>query len=198
MTGGGPRLAMGLSVHTGWAACCVVGGDPRAPRVVARERVELLGDAERFVFHRAAEMQPDEVERYVRDVREKGVRAGKTAISAVATRAGAEGTLRSCAVIAREGAMPSSIASIVSAHPRIHTSEGLFHRDVFCEAAKACGLDVRVVPPKDLDARAARTFDVTPARLASLLAAAGRALGPPWGKDEKAAALAAWMVKAST
>jgi hypothetical protein len=28
--------AIGLSVHTGWAACCLVSGDVRAPEVLAR------------------------------------------------------------------------------------------------------------------------------------------------------------------
>jgi hypothetical protein len=116
------QLCMGLSVHTGWAACCVVGGDVHRPSIVARKRIEVLEDAERFVFH----------------------------------------------------------------------------RDVMRDAAKACGLDARVLSPKDLDARAARVFATTPAEVASLLAAAGRGLGPPWGKDEKLAALAAWTMLAET
>ena len=50
--------AVGLSVHTGWAACCVVSGDVRAPEILAREVIEILGDRERFVFHVAAAMKP--------------------------------------------------------------------------------------------------------------------------------------------
>jgi len=39
------RYVLGLSVHTGWAACVVAGGSVRAPRLDAREEIELLGDS---------------------------------------------------------------------------------------------------------------------------------------------------------
>ncbi len=54
------RLALGLNVHTGWAAAVVAGGDWVAPFLAAREHVELLGEDQRFVFHKAAEMPPGE------------------------------------------------------------------------------------------------------------------------------------------
>jgi hypothetical protein len=40
--------ALVVSVHTGWAACVVVGGTLRQPEIVANEIVQLLPDPERF------------------------------------------------------------------------------------------------------------------------------------------------------
>ena len=63
--------ALGISVHTGWAACVVVGGSLRKPEIVANEIIEMLGDAERFCFHMAAEMKPAEAESWIARKREK-------------------------------------------------------------------------------------------------------------------------------
>ncbi|MFL5249282.1 MAG: hypothetical protein ACJ79V_15805, partial [Myxococcales bacterium] len=65
---------------------------------------------------------------------------------------------------------------ILAAHPRIHTAEGCFYRDVFREA---CPVRVLLVPPSSLDA-----------------ATIGKIARPPWGRDQKLAALAAWAVLA--
>lgn len=191
------RFALGLSVHTGWAACCVVGGDLREPDVAAREIVEMLGDPERFVFHRAAEMKRDRAEQSVASARRDALVAAKESVAALVDRMRAEGRrIARCAIVARHGELPP-LDDIVSAHPRIHTAEGTFYRDVLREAAASCAMETRVVAPKELGALAAEAMDVKTAQIATLLAAAGRALGPPWGKDEKTAALAAWTVLAT-
>ena len=51
-----PR-ALGISIHTGWAACVVAGGSLAKPEIFANEVIEILDDSERFCFHMAAEMQ---------------------------------------------------------------------------------------------------------------------------------------------
>ena len=53
------QRAIGISVHTGWAACVVVavGGSLSRPETVANETIEILGASERFCFHLAAQMQ---------------------------------------------------------------------------------------------------------------------------------------------
>ena len=188
------RCAVGFSVHTGWAACCVISAELRAPAILARERIELLGDAQRFVFHRAAELNPTDGRRSVADARVEAARAAKRALEGLVERARAEGlTIVGCAVVARQGTLPP-LAEIVKAHPRIHTAEGGFFRDVLIEAAAAQGIAAQIVPPKELDALAAKTLGMPAAQLATLLAAAGKRAGPPWGRDEKLAALAAWTL----
>jgi hypothetical protein len=78
-----------------------------------------------------------------------------------------------CAIVARSGTIPS-LPEILQSHPRMHTCEGYFYRDVLCEA---CGIPTRVVAPVSLD-----------------VAKVGKLAPPPWGKDQKLAALAAWSI----
>jgi hypothetical protein len=190
-------LALGLSVHTGWAVCVAAGGNLQAPHVVARVEVELLNDQARFVFHRAAEASASAAEKLVARARAD---AGANARGALERLAGdlrkAGHDVARCAVVAKPGPMPASIAEIVAAHPRIHTAEGLFYRDVLCDAAKATGLRIEVLSPKELERTAASALNVPVGRLSDFLARAGKAIGPPWSKDQKVSALAAWITLA--
>jgi hypothetical protein len=177
--------AIGVSVHTGWAACVAAGGSLRAPRIEAREELEMLGDADRFVFHRAAEMDPAEAKQYVARAEAEATEHATAAIARIRDGLRAAGhDILACAIVAKDAPMLASLAEIVAAHPRIHTAEGRFYRDVLRRAADANRLKVRIVSPKVLGLAAA----------AALLADAGRQVGKPWGKDQKMAALAAWSL----
>jgi hypothetical protein len=192
-------VALGLSVRTGRAACVAAGGSPEAPRIAARAAIEILGERERFVFHRAAEASARQAHELVARARADAAANAGAALARLADdlrRAGHD--VSRCAVVAKLGAMPASIAEIVAAHPRIHTAEGLFYRDVLVEAARGADLRVEVLSPKDLEHTAAAATHVTPVRLLDALARVGRAVGPPWGKDQKAGALAAWITLTRT
>jgi hypothetical protein len=179
------RCAIGLSVHTGWAACVVASGSLRAPRIHARERLQLLPDRERFVFHRAAEMDLAEAKRSVARAGERAFGAAAAAIAQLTWRARAAGDDPvACAIAGKQTPMPQSLEEILAAHARIHAAEGCFYRDILRRAAEAHGLPVRMVAPDALGLGDA----------AALLAEAGRAAGKPWAKDQKLAALAAWRV----
>jgi hypothetical protein len=171
------RLALGLSVHTGWAACVLAGGGLREPHIAARERVDILGDPDRFLFHRAAEMKRADAERAIA-LAEKN--AGGRAEAAI--RRLAEGRdVRVCAIVAKAGAMPV-LEAVLASHSRIHAAEGIFYRDLLVAAAKANGLQTQVVPPSTLDPNGPALLRV------------GRIVGRPWNRDWKVAALAAWHV----
>ena len=66
------------------------------------------------------------------------------------------------------------LEQVLASHPRLHTAEGCLYRDVFRDA---CKVPAQIVPPASLDA-----------------SKLGKLAGPPWGKDQKLAALAAWKV----
>jgi hypothetical protein len=160
--------AIGISVHTGWAACVVVGGTLREPVIAANEVIEILGDAERFCFHMAAEMDRAAAREWIARARTKAVANARKALAPLAARqAGA------CAIVAKDRD-PGDLDHVLAAHPRIHTAEGCFYRDVLREA---CPVPVRLVAPSSLD----------PSRVGALAP-------PPWGRDQKLAALAAWTV----
>jgi hypothetical protein len=168
-------LALGICVHTGWAAVVVAGGGWKNPVLAAREHVELLGESERFVFHRAAEMRLDEARTWVARARSEAT----TRASAVMKRLVTAHDVEACGLVAKKAAL-LPLEEIVAAHPRIHTAEGGFYRDVLRAAAEATGMKVKVIAPGELDAKDVR------------LASVGRVVGRPWSADWKMAVMAAW------
>ncbi len=165
------KRALGLSVHTGWAAAVVVAGTPAKPVVLLRERIQILGDDERFLYHMAADMKPSAAAPWIATKRVKALRQAKAALERILTE-----EVVACAIVAKTGD-PGELDAILAAHPRIHTAEGCFYRDVLQAASK---VPVRIVPPKTLEV----------SKMDALLGKVGR----PWGKDQKLAALAAWHV----
>jgi hypothetical protein len=162
------RRAIGMSVHTGWAACVVVGGTLAKPEIVANEIIELLGDAERFCFHMAAEMPRAKAEKWIETARKKALANAKRVLAPLVALGP-----RACAIVGKPGD-PGSLDEILASHPRWHTAEGCLYRDVLRDAI---GIPVELVPPS--------TLDVKPV---------GKLAAPPWGRDQKLAALAAWHV----
>jgi hypothetical protein len=165
------KHAIGISVHTGWGACVVVGGSLAEPEIVANEVVDVLGDSERFCFHMAAQMKRADVDKWIQDLRKKALASARRALSPLLDKRVSVG-----AVVAKPGEA-GDLDQILASHPRLHTAEGCFYRDVFKEA---CGVAVHVVSPSSLD-----------------VTKVGKLAGPPWGKDQKLAALAAWKVMKS-
>lgn len=164
------QLAIGICVHTGWGACVVVGGSPRKPEIVGNKVIELLGDEERFCYHRAATMKPALAQEWLGRMRSKALLQARKELSLLL-----EQQVRVGAIVAREGTPPDP-DTVFSTHLRIHAAEGFFYRDIFRDA---CQLPCRVIPPDSLD-----------------VATLGKLAVKPWGRDQKLAALAAWQVMA--
>jgi hypothetical protein len=160
--------ALGISIHTGWGACVVVEGSLAQPQILANEVIEVLGESERFCFHAAAEMRLAEAQQWLERLGEKARANARRALAPLTAQ-----DVRVCAIVAKQG-KAGSLAEVLASHPRTHTAEGCFYRDVFRDA---CGIAVQIVPPASLDA-----------------SKVGKLASPPWGRDQKLAALAAWSV----
>lgn len=157
--------ALGICVHTGWAACVVVEGTRRRSRILANARIEIVAGPDRFCYHRASALPSNARARWLAGLRRRALAEARRALAPLlAYRIGA------CAIVARAGEA-GALAAVLEAHPRIHTAEGCFYRDVILAA---CGARAIVVTPASLD----------PSK-------AGPGEGPPWGRDQKLAALAA-------
>jgi hypothetical protein len=162
------KHALGVSVHTGWGACVVVGGTPAKPVIVRNEVIEILGDDERFCYHMAAEMKRADAAAWIERLRKKALANARQALARLVGK-----DVVAVAIVAKEGD-PGDLDKVLGSHPLIHMAEGCFYRDVLREA---CPVPARVVPPKSLD-----------------ISGVGKIAPPPWGKDQKLAALAAWRV----
>ncbi|HEY6514498.1 MAG TPA: hypothetical protein VIY50_00025 [Steroidobacteraceae bacterium] len=159
--------AIGISVHTGWGACVVVGGSLRKPEIVGNTVIELLEDAERFCYHRAAEMDRASVPQWLQRVRGKALAQARSELAPLLSAKVGIG-----AIVAKDGPLPDPDTALVT-HMRIHMAEGLFYRDVFREA---CRIPCRITPPASLEVTLVGKLDAR-----------------PWGRDQKLAALAAWQ-----
>jgi hypothetical protein len=181
--------AVGFSVHTGWAAAVVVAGTPRAPVLLARERVDLV-DGERFVYHAAAELDLAHAEKLVAGT---AATARRLAAEAIRRLRGDHG-LRACAVVAGATPAPEALADVLRAHPFIHAAEGRLYRDALLAGGKHARLATTFLAAKGLDEAAAGALGAD----AKLVDRMGKTFGPPWSKDQRMAALAAWIVLAVT
>ena len=56
-----------------------------------------------------------------------------------------------------------------------------------------CGLPFVGIPEKQLDEHAERTLATSVKSLRNQIASLGKSVGPPWGKDQKEASLAAMI-----
>ena len=193
------NVAAGFKAHSGWAAVVVVGSSPEGLRVVERRRVELVDpenlDWAKQPYHAAEGLEPAEA-------RER-IRRGTEAAHAVAAReirglidSLHEGghALAGCAVLTG-GPMPDwTTDQILAVHVRMHQAEGALFPDALAHAVVAAGASLALLPEKELAARAEKTLKTSPSLLRRRIATLGKSVGPPWGADQKNAALAALVV----
>jgi hypothetical protein len=190
------RVALGLRAHSGWAALVALGREARGLAVVERRRLELVDAADaawaKQPYHAAEGLDPEDA----RDVVERAVAAAhrhaERELGAAAERARSAGhEVAACAVLMGDPLPGWSVAEVLAVHFRMHKAEGVLFREALAEAAGRVGLPLVPLREKDLPTLAARTLGKAPDALAREVAGLGRPLGPPWGRDQKDAALAA-------
>lgn len=190
------KVAFGMKAHSGWAALVVVGkgdGDGEC-LVVDRRRIELVEDEwAKQPYHAAEDLKPDAA----RDLVERGVEAARRIaareMQAAVKRERERGNeVTACAVLVGNPMPDWSTEEILAVHFRMHKAEGVLFRDALVRAAKVCGFRLVLSIPERLLLKQAGSALGTPAGgLVKKIAALGKSVGPPWGKDQKDAALAA-------
>ena len=192
------HVALGLKAHSGWAALIAVGQHDGTLALVDRRRLELVDRDEaswaKQPYH-AAEGLPA---RDAREVVERGLTAARRhatrEVRDAVTRIEREGhIIDGCAVLMGQPMPDWSVDDILAVHFRMHKAEGVLFRDALARAAKACGQRLVEIPEKTLQDHARQALGAPPAALAKRIATLGKTAGPPWGKDQKDAALAAMI-----
>ena len=187
------KVAFGLKPHSGWAALVVLGRRGGELVVVDRRRLELVDEAwAKAPYHAAEDLEPDAardmVERGVAAARRIAVREMKAAVKRERER---ENEVLSCAVLVTDPMPGWSVEEILAVHFRMHKAEGVLFREALAAAAEACGTRLVAIVEKLLASHAETALGTPGKDLAQTIAALGRSVGPPWGRDQKDAALAA-------
>ncbi|MEP6636061.1 MAG: hypothetical protein ABJB97_04990 [Acidobacteriota bacterium] len=187
------RVSIGLKAHSGWAALVVIGFSGRGLQVVDRRRLELVEPKNagwaKQPYHAAAELEGEEARRVVERAFSEAHRiAGLELRGVVESIRTAQQKILGCAVLVGSPMPAWSIEQILSVHVRMHKAEGALFPQALLGAARACKLKVVEVPEKELGARVGELpSSIGPREILAL----GSSVGPPWGKDQKSAALAA-------
>lgn len=193
----GSPAAIGFAVKSGWTAVVLLAGSPESPRVVDSRRIELSDPAlpeSRQPYHAGfgtARASGAALKRLVGSVRRFGRRSVTAAIRSYAASGHA---LAGAGVVVGSLIEPGRIAND---HIRIHALEGQLFRGVVHEAALKSALPCSIWRERDLYATAADTLGQPESRLRTTVAALARGVAGPWRAEQKAAALAAWLVLAA-
>lgn len=192
------RVAFGLKAHSGWSALVVLGAGRGGCRIVDRRRIELK-EAETAPwaaqpYHAAEGLEPDQA----RDIVSRGTEAARRAAvremqAAMERSRQLNHEIVACAVVMPEPMPDWSLEQILSVHFRMHKAEGVLFPDALARAATVCGLRLAAVREKVLWEEGEKALATARSGLMERVAALGKAAGPPWGKDQKSAALAAMI-----
>jgi hypothetical protein len=189
------KVAFGMKAHSGWAALVVVGECDGDFVVADRRRIELVEDQwARQPYHAAEDLEPgaarDVVKRGVEAARRIAVREMRAAVKRERER---ENEVAACAVLVVDPMPDWSVEEILAVHFRMHKAEGVLFRDALVRAANVCELRLVEITEKLLTPRAVNALGIPASSLAKEITRLGKSAGPPWGKDQKDAALAAMV-----
>lgn len=190
------QAAIGFRDHTGWAIAVVLAGESGDPRFVHRERMELVDSSlPRQVYHAVAEDgAPRSMIVHVGEAARTRTSAELERLFAGLRAQGIE--ITDMAVAAGTHQLPPTLDLILRSHATLHAAEGELYRDCLAEAGASLGVRITRFAHSDLLSTAAGTIGRTAAEVDSRTSAMGRPLGPPWQKDHREAAIAAWLALA--
>jgi hypothetical protein len=192
------KVAYGLKAHSGWAALVVLGKRDVEWVLVDRRRVELVEEEwAKQPYHAADELERDEARQLVKRGIDSAFSIATREMRATVKREREQkNEIVACAVLVGNPMPKWSVEEILAVHFRMHQAEGVLFRDALVHAARQCKLNVIEVPEKTLLSYAENSLKVSSNELAKRLSAIGKLAGPPWGKDQKDAALAAMLALA--
>jgi hypothetical protein len=194
--------ALGFSPHSGWAILVALAGeragDPaRPPTLVLRRRVDLLPTGLPVQpYHVAAEsgISIEEGAALIASVERAACdRAAREVQAAIDELQAAGHAPVAAAVISTDANVPSSFERILASHPLLHAAEGRLYTTALDEAVGRHGLVVHHAPRRGLWQYAAAVLGEEQSALEVRAKELGRSLGPPWRKEERETAIAAWL-----
>jgi hypothetical protein len=192
--------AIGFSPHSGWAAMVVLGGTAAAPVLLARSRVQLIDDRDpesKQPYHAVEFLCVEEATGRLDGYMAVATRLAQDSIRAQSEELKGRGVaLRSVGIVESSSRKQISLPSILASHALIHAADGDHFRNALFVAAEQCRLGVCRVPARGLEDHASKCLRLPINRMLETIKNLGLGKGPPWGADQKKAALLAWSLLA--
>jgi len=186
--------AIGFTVKSGWACTVLVALVDGAARVLDHGRLELSDPAlpeSKQPYHDGAGTARKEgpaLSRLLGSVRTFAAASLKDRIARFRTPGY---PLKGAGIVVGSLIDPRQIAND---HIRIHALEGRLFREIVQDAAERAKLPCFLWRERDLLAAARETLGKPEAQLRIMLRDLGKPFPGPWRSEQKAAALAAWLV----
>jgi len=143
-------VRLGWRCHSGWAVMVVVSGTPGAPRILARDRVQLVDEPlPRMPYHaiEASELSPRDAKALIGKVR----RAATSAATKATKKAAKAFDIESVAVVGKVRNVPDDLERILAAHSFLHAAEGALYEEAVLDAAARAELAATIVEERSIE-----------------------------------------------
>jgi hypothetical protein len=194
----GRTAAIGFSSHSGWAAMVVLGGTTAAPKLLNRSRVPMIDDRDpeaKQPYHAVEFLCVEEATGRLDGYLAAATRMAHESIQGESERLGKLGiALKSVGILESSGRKHIALSSILASHALIHAAEGDHYRNALSAAAEQLRLEVCRLQARALEEHATKCLRLPLKRVLDTVNGLGREVGPPWGADQKKAALLAWTL----
>jgi hypothetical protein len=193
------RAAFGIQMHSGWGVIVAISLEPL--ELLARKRIvtadpEIPGAIQ--PYHFAAQLEHAQQEKHLSCCQASSCRLAVTAIGEVISELNQRHyRIVGAAVLLASGRPLPALEKILVAHPLIHTAEGEFFRQTAARALDELQIPVTSIRERDLDERTKAALGSRASRVQATISKLGTAVGPPWTRDHKTAALAAALILAA-
>jgi hypothetical protein len=192
------RAALGFRMHSGWGVLVAVSGDANSLDVIDRSRMVTMDSkipGSKQPYHYAASLTLPDAEKHLAKCASASERLSLAAVGNFVRELRARHfEIVGAAVLLASGRPLPPLSAILASHPLLHTAEGQFFRNCVRKSCAQSKISVTTIKEKELDERADAAFGKMANRVRRRISTLGRALGPPWTKDHKTAALAASML----
>jgi hypothetical protein len=178
----------------------VLGGSAAAPELLARSRVQLIDDQDpesKQPYHAVEFLCVEEATGRLDGYMAVATRLAHDALRSQSEQLNRRGVLvKSVGIIDSSSRKLVSLPAILASHALIHAADGDHFRNALFVAAGQCRLPVCRIPVRTLEAHAGKHLRRSANKILATVAELGAGKGPPWGADQKKAALLAWTLLA--
>jgi hypothetical protein len=195
--------ALGFRMHSGWGVLVAISAHADSFEVIGRRRIVIVDTnipGARQPYHYAANLTIPEAQTYLANC----VSSCESLAFAVIGEVVRELELRhyrllGSAILLASGRPLPSLSKILAAHSLIHTAEGEFFRQAVKQACEDLKIPVVAIRERELGVgeEGKTAFGDVANPLHRRIASLGSSIGPPWTKDHKLAALAAFVILGS-